>query len=560
MDGNRFDNLARTLARSGSRRQALKALAGAAGMGLGLFGGASRPSAVAHEVGATPINPGPLHGQANKDAGFRALRHYLQTAGFQPEGAAEAGDVSEDGTWIASVLGRSYASRQSGVVATLAYVVTASGTVSLAVLASGAPYAVLSVGADGTVVETLIPEPVADPVTSGPARDQLAFAMSYSAAPGVSIQPALAQRSAICDNCQGVCEQTIQLITTAICTTELFQRGGLFARIRLIGFITARCTATAAATPVCVALAIALCAVVEIIGQGGPGICVAGCARLGCGESPPPPPPPTQCGLCQVLQNGTCVDRTDCPNGCNPETGACYPAPEPEPECTAASDCAGCQTCNLETGVCEGEEDCVPPTEPCTAASDCAGCQTCNPEGVCVDNNELCMESCEACVDGTCRTLCGQCAECTPEGTCVEITGCVPECGPCEVLQNDTCVERTDCYNGCNPDTGECYFEVVGCPNSADDPNATCGEGCGRAPTSDNDAFTCLCLNSTEEDGGQRVCVDIIATEEAFCDGAVTCSSSAECPEGSVCVGEPSACVTNCGSVCVPLCGDIPTV
>lgn len=570
MDGKRFDDLTRTLARQGSRRQALRAIMGAAGLGAGIFGRGFSSTAFSQT--------GSLDGQANQDAGYKALRQYLQKSGFQPQGPAETTEVIEDGTWVASALGRTYGAR-SGIVGTLAYVVHGSGTSALAVLESGGmPYTILSAGADGGVYETPVPEPTA--LSGGESLRNLAPKSRLLATGGQSFVTsdqrvqsfAAAQPSGACLVCEETCGYALGQLADLACKFG----PGLLGKLKAIASLAARCAAGGTVAAVCIAVYYGLCKLggLDYLLSIG---CGPSCGRLGCAgtqpqpsPTPPPPPGPTECGACQVLVDGSCVPRTDCSNGCNPDTGECYPPPDPE--CTSDFDCLDCQTCNQDTGLCEGT--CLPPPdpdEPCTADSDCPGCQICDAgDGVCLDFDGLCTEPCQSCVGGICTDC--------PMG-CKEDTGECFTCGACQVLENGTCI---DCPNGCDAETGECYQSGCGwcqmveadycidCPNGCDPNTGKCyhlgcteDRGCYHQCGGRDDSCVCVPQNPIYIDGiyvsSEWACAksDSIRCDEVFVN---ECDSHGDCPAGSFCYNQgdwpyQASCSNRpCQRVCVEYC------
>lgn len=442
MDDRRFDELTRALARGGSRRQVLKAFAGAAGMGLGLFGRSSRSSALAQSDA--------LQGQANQDAGYRALRQYLQKAGFQPQGAAEAADVSEDGAWIASALGRDYANRQSGVVATLVYVAHATGTAALAVLASGGtPYTILATGADGSVFETLVPEPTQASTINAQAHSlatrmqQLPSGMQmFPVRPAEQSLAAAALPEGVCAACEPVCEYAVGKLAEVAC--KFGPR--LQDKIKAVAKLAARCAAGGTVAAICVAVYYGLCKLggLEAILNLG---CGSACGALSCGEPPPP-----ECGVCQVLQNGVCAPVT-CPacQTCDPGTGACEgecpdedPPPDEEPppdgSCSVDSDCLGLGSLDESLVCCGGQ------CQQCCSDGDCAA--ELPPNNICCGG--VCSECCSnaQCGDGaTCDLNTGTCVPCDPN---TDFQTDRNNCGGCGII----CSEGQQCIEGICADCG----------------------------------------------------------------------------------------------------------
>ena len=243
-----------------------------------------------------------------------------------------------------------------------------------------------------------------------------------------------------------------------------------------------------------------------------------------------------------------CFFAQDCPSGqvCNPASGACLPACANDTECpgrqvcgqglfcaengcevaTAALDClddricvqdactercaagtcAGGQTCNLATGVCEfdagfcamnsdcaGDQFCVdgvclariPGT--CDVDTDCDGGDVCSPFGRCVvdhvcGGDDGCQAGVAFCVDG-------QCQPCVADADCGALPGFVCEANRC-FYDAQTCVADNDC-----PDTRFCvegFCEAGGC--AGDDLDAV------ELPILDNRTYQSLILCDGDED------------------------------------------------------------
>lgn len=279
MDGNRFDALARSMARSGSRRQALKAFAGAAAVGLGVFGRSSQGPAIAQGVGASPIKAGPLEGQANSDSSYRSLRQHLQKSGFRPQGNAEAVDVFENGAWLASVLSRSY----SG--ATLHYVIASSGSFAVAMVGGDYPSSILTVEG-GSIVSRSVAAPTVDADTASPGSrlanpEHSAFsvpALALSSTTSGEVMPSagqpLNQAGSACNDCEAICAGVLLVVGTAACDAAQDS----FIRAQIIAVSLSRCAATVALAGACLAASFGILLVACVLPAFTPCATICGCS------------------------------------------------------------------------------------------------------------------------------------------------------------------------------------------------------------------------------------------------------------------------------------------
>jgi hypothetical protein len=130
-----------------------------------------------------------------------------------------------------------------------------------------------------------------------------------------------------------------------------------------------------------------------------------------------------------------------------------------------------------------------------------------------------------ACVGGVCACAIGF-KNC--EGACIRIDSCCTEddCGDaCAICQSGVCTSACDAGETC----------LV---------NGSCGKPCDSDEQCANG--TCKC-NAGQGDG---ICRVFIGNPECFT--APTCTTTATCPEGTVC---SSVCTVQTGSnVCLPLC------
>jgi len=236
----------------------------------------------------------------------------------------------------------------------------------------------------------------------------------------------------------------------------------------------------------------------------------------------------SDCDVCEVCQDGKCIEQ-DCGSGaCDPDTGECV-------DCINEDQCRDDQICVDNECVCppgfvERDGVCVPAPE-CVSAEDC--------------------DECEVCRNGQCVPR-----QCPPGQVCVGEYGCVPKC---DCNDQTSCDDITTfCYQdpnsglcGCIPCQGDC---TNGCAdpclcsetlnqcinNNCEGPCSNgldCGDGCGCL---DGQCVPCQTLDCTTTDCGDALgcncsggaCIET----NPPCEG-LPCSTENDCGEGCTCVG-----------------------
>jgi|SRR5215216_3924299 len=120
---------------------------------------------------------------------------------------------------------------------------------------------------------------------------------------------------------------------------------------------------------------------------------------------------------------------------------------------------------------------------------------------------------------GSCSNRCRSTQTCC-KGRCVNLQKNERHCGSC----SNRCPEGSECVSG------ECLVQ------------SACPSGCGGTPECGSGGqFSCFCLTTAEQ---TCACV-----ESASCEGLLTCNTSDDCPQGTLCI---LGCQS--GKVCQPLC------
>jgi Stigma-specific protein, Stig1 len=334
-------------------------------------------------------------------------------------------------------------------------------------------------------------------------------------------------------------------------------------------------------------------------GEGGSGAASGGCSNG------------------QAVCGGVCVDTNSSPNACgncltqcSGDTALCAagvcvascPAAQPD-ECNG-----GCVDLGADANNCGGCGTVCADGEVCNDGACAAGCDTGETacDGACVDlaSNTLhcggCGTSCSGafCSGGTCNSTCGNgLVEC--EGTCIDVTSDPSNCGGCG---NAACVAPTDkceagaCTDACSPaltDCGGACIDITsdatncggcgticpngapcvggacsssGCPAGQTDCNGTCVDmnkdpnNCGECGTTCNVAGGQVCSLGGCADSCDLMfmecpdgsCVDV-ASDPDNCGACGNACAAGQACEGSACVANCSAGMSNCSGACVDL-------
>jgi hypothetical protein len=195
--------------------------------------------------------------------------------------------------------------------------------------------------------------------------------------------------------------------------------------------------------------------------------------------------------------------KVKCGKQCLPAGSCCT-----DVDCGADGTCQG-NSCACFTGFRRCNGSCIP-KDNCCGNGDCGG-------GVCSGGTCRCLEGTKPCG-----------GKCIPENAC-----CVDEdCGsPCKTCQNGTCSAGCAASETCLP-------------------NGSCGSTCSIRGSC-NQAGTCSCNNNSS--GFEAVCR--VLNDGTVCGPAKVCTTTAECPAGTVC---SSSCNNQTGdSRCLPLCTNL---
>jgi len=252
------------------------------------------------------------------------------------------------------------------------------------------------------------------------------------------------------------------------------------------------------------------------------------------------------CTQTDTCQSGVCTPGTDvvcdppdqCHEAgiCNPTTGECEYAPKQDGTlCDDGNACTQTDTC--QAGVCVGGNPIV-----CTALDQCHEAGVCDPAtGICsdplktdgapCDDGNACTQT-DTCQAGACMgsnpVICTASDQCHDVGTCDPATG---QCSnparangyPCS--DNNACTDTDTCQEGvCTPGT-----DIV-C-----DPPDQCHEAGICNPT------TGLCEYATKQDGTScndgNACTQTDTCQTGVCVGGnpITCPAADQCHEAGVC-------------------------
>lgn len=288
-------------------------------------------------------------------------------------------------------------------------------------------------------------------------------------------------------------------------------------------------------------------------GQGACQICIPDCSGRSCGLDPLCGQSCGDCGPGQVCQGNVTCCTQDCAGracGNDPVCGSsCGTCPmgltcQPDGSC-CTPDCSGraCgvdPVCGLSCGTCAMGQTCQPDGTCCTP--DCTGrtcgadpvcgtsCGTCATGQVCGADGSCCTPDCtgRSCgPDPVCGASCGSCGaneRCTAAGTCE----CVPDC------TGRTCGLDPVCGTSC----GTCASGQVCNSGSCCTPSCT-GRSCGLDPVCGTSCGTCPTNEICNASGSCVNCVPQF----------LTCSSTAECCQGSVTNGA-FECISNRCELC----------
>lgn len=247
---------------------------------------------------------------------------------------------------------------------------------------------------------------------------------------------------------------------------------------------------------------------------------VTGGGQCGCAGTVDCPSNSSGCDTTSGLCVYTCSGGSPCVAGCCGTGGTCLPG-------TSDIACGGSGSCVDCTGH-TGSPHCIPGTLACgcTAATDCAGGQACNV------TTHTCGAACggaedSACNGGCCDATAGQCVAGTANGAC-GATGAV--CIGC---------------SGGTPTCGSGGACTSACGGAGD---GTCGSGnccVGSACIADTSPLACgaNCTNCTDQASG-IACVG----------GVCGCSGSAGCIPGLACDLSTSSCGVACGTASYSAC------
>ncbi len=294
-----------------------------------------------------------------------------------------------------------------------------------------------------------------------------------------------------------------------------------------------------------------------------------GKGRRSTGKSPRSKPTPQACapesmaqtcaGTCGSITN-TCGEIVECGScACTPSCGACHTCQE-RPNTPGACVIDAAQRdlpCGDQGQVCHADGACACDANSCAAGQRChgtacicdggscaAGCCT---DGACVEaaaqSDSQCGtdgDACTAC--GTGETCCqGQCvATCTGGKVLSDQCECV--CPGKKVACGEIC-----CSPGDTCDTGICQCgSSDGCANGYNCVQGRCAKACPPPGSS----TTCACGGCCREDGGLDWCCGN-PVGNGDCRNAPICTTSDDCPAGSVChkVGERCG-VRRCFQIC----------
>jgi hypothetical protein len=158
----------------------------------------------------------------------------------------------------------------------------------------------------------------------------------------------------------------------------------------------------------------------------------------------------------------------------------------------------------------------------CISADDCCTSADCAIGGTCAGGLCICPDGQHAC-----------------SGECVDEEQCCLQCGE---GGNDCC----EGHEVCNSNFGDAFCQTGGCPETdyCTDPNTF---SCATTPN------ICICA-TTVDDSPENACVLQEATLATSCE---SCSSSAECGTGKVCIPGTGGSTDFCGceeAFCVPVC------
>lgn len=300
-------------------------------------------------------------------------------------------------------------------------------------------------------------------------------------------------------------------------------------------------------------------------------LCLLLLAASACGDDPPDSGNSCAGVVCKRGQDcvaGVCVDRVepepegcstneDClfhPRGelCDRSSGLCV-------ACFTTAHCPEGRTCQGGTcagSLCTTNDDCGPDAPHCTEAGDaCVACLdashceegfTCE-AGACTPVITVCETDAD-CGDEAPHCVAGGCVSCRNDGDC----GALEICGSAGACEPVTCTDALGCapwevcvdHAACAPRACE---ELAGCPLGS-----LCEDGACSAPVVCGEDAPCLDPRAPHCDGGAcKACVDNThcgpweQCREGSCAPFDTCSATADCKGGFVCVDR--ACVACAG-------------
>jgi hypothetical protein len=282
--------------------------------------------------------------------------------------------------------------------------------------------------------------------------------------------------------------------------------------------------------------------------------------------------------------SGTCTDRTMCSNDQVCSNGHCCPPPA---RCFSPADCPqNHPDCNGATGMCFGGDNCMTDAD-CEMKPGCAGgvcmCQIANntPPGVCVMRANECMSDNDCKVNGAyvgkycqlqmqpykCVTapMCTTNADCANLGLlcdtqmgsdsfdhCINGTNCSTggSCPSDQTCVNSTCVPK-NCLNTpnfcqmnqrCDAATGMCVNDTMGM--CTQDTDCMMGYYCNTVQS----PAVCELGCRTNADCPNGVCNAQHQCQTGMGGVCGMCTSSSQCPAGTVCVTAVGLCYQPCTS------------
>jgi len=590
MTQSQFDEFAKRLGHTTSRRAFLRTAAG--GLGAAFMGsigarrddvlakpnkknkkrkGVQRSVPLCHAIGQTPVvicdldratgvetcseptrNPslaGPLCDNMTRSAGYQSLHAHLVSGGFGRADVTAVVITRETTGTSTTVHGASYERHADGALADLYLAIAADGSESvLAFLldADGEIDEILAASSDGQIDVLPLSQEGTNAVATRVEPTRSLAAKSTTATNGsaqrVNVSGAL---DVLCMN-EGPYEATL---CTQLCGMVFKIIGcgkgpqGRLARLIFNGRIVGLALTCGPYAPACV---VAILGMIHVAcGTAGKVVCGPACAAICPEPEPDPEPCGGACSDCEICTNNVCVAVT-CPACQVCANGVCVAVTCPACQVCANDICVAlcghCQLCTVD-GTCVPDPDCEPD---CETDADCGECQTCF-GGLC-GTDPACNQcsptaadcgDCQVCnlgEDGIYRCIPDAgCDLCTTDADCgVEETCSVCENGICSGSNDYGCIERHVCT----------YYVRTVC--SPPDEYTPIEPECGVYQFTEG---VCECHVTTE---GQKACLPSLTNagwvrQFHQCDNVQYCASTLECPDGWYCVVAPCC----SGNICV---------